>query len=65
VRISVALGRGTDVPDAFGDQRLAIAHQPARYITRDPCKTALVDLDPNSSISFGESTRPCATSTPS
>ncbi|MCL2430380.1 MAG: acyl--CoA ligase, partial [Alphaproteobacteria bacterium] len=45
--------------DAFGGHRLAIPYQPvadlfARYSVRDPRKTALVDLDRNSSISFGE-----------
>jgi acyl-CoA synthetase (AMP-forming)/AMP-acid ligase II len=45
--------------DAFGGHRLAIPYQPVadlltRYSARDPRKPALVDLDQNSSVSFGE-----------
>ncbi|HTS39488.1 MAG TPA: class I adenylate-forming enzyme family protein [Xanthobacteraceae bacterium] len=43
----------------FGDHRLGIPYQPiaelfAKYRARDPNKTAIVDLDENSSITFGE-----------
>ncbi len=45
--------------DAFGGHQLGIPYRPiadlfAGYSARDPRKTALVDLDQNSSISFGE-----------
>jgi acyl-CoA synthetase (AMP-forming)/AMP-acid ligase II len=45
--------------DAFGGHRLGIPYQPlaelfARYSARDPRKTALVDLDQEQSIGFGE-----------
>ncbi len=45
--------------DAFAGHQLGIPYRPiadlfARYSARDPRKTALVDLDQNSSISFGE-----------
>lgn len=45
--------------DAFGGHQLGIPYRPiadlfVRYSARDPRKTALVDLDQNSSISFGE-----------
>jgi acyl-coenzyme A synthetase/AMP-(fatty) acid ligase len=45
--------------DAFGGHQLGITYQPiadlfTRFSARDPHKTALVDLDQNSSISFGE-----------
>jgi acyl-coenzyme A synthetase/AMP-(fatty) acid ligase len=45
--------------DAFGGHQLGIPYRPiadlfAGYSARDPHKTALVDLDQNSSISFGE-----------
>ncbi len=45
--------------DVFGGHRLGIPYRPvadllARYSARDPGRTALVDLDQNSSISFGE-----------
>jgi acyl-coenzyme A synthetase/AMP-(fatty) acid ligase len=43
----------------FGNHQLGIPYQPiaelfAKYKARDPQKTAIVDLDQNSSISFGE-----------
>ena len=43
----------------FGNHQLAIPYQPiaelfAKYKARDPKKTAIVDLDQGSSISFGE-----------
>ena len=43
----------------FGNHQLAIPYQPiaelfAKYKARDPRKTAIVDLDQGSSISFGE-----------
>jgi len=43
----------------FGNHQLSIPYQPiaellAKYKTRDPRKTAIVDLDQDSSISFGE-----------
>ncbi len=45
--------------DAFGNHQLGIPYRPiaelfARYKERDPGKTAIVDLDEASSISFGE-----------
>ncbi len=45
--------------DAFGGHQLGIPYRSiadlfARYSARDPRKTALVDLDQNSSITFGE-----------
>ena len=43
----------------FGNHQLGVPYQPiatllAKYKARDPQKTAIVDLDQNSSISFGE-----------
>src|SRR5579862_1975090 len=43
----------------FGDHQLGIPYQPiaellAKYKARDSSKTAIVDLDENSSITFGE-----------
>ncbi len=43
----------------FGNHQLGIPYQPiaelfAKYKARDSQKTAIVDLDQNSSISFGE-----------
>ena len=43
----------------FGNHQLGIPYQPivelfAKYKARDPSKTAIVDLDENSSITFGE-----------
>ena len=43
----------------FGDHRLGIPYQPiaellAKYRARDPNKTAIIDLDEDASISFGE-----------
>jgi acyl-CoA synthetase (AMP-forming)/AMP-acid ligase II len=45
--------------DVFGGHELGIPYQPvadllAKYKKRDPDKTAIVDLDQNSSITFGE-----------
>jgi len=45
--------------DVFGGHELGIPYQPvadllAKYNKRDPNKTAIVDLDQNSSITFGE-----------
>ena len=45
--------------DVFGDHQLGIPYRPvadllARYRARDSAKTAIVDLDDDSSISFGE-----------
>ena len=43
----------------FGNHQPSIPYQPiaelfAKYKVRDPGKTAIVDLDQNSSITFGE-----------
>ncbi|HVX30919.1 MAG TPA: class I adenylate-forming enzyme family protein, partial [Nitrolancea sp.] len=45
--------------DVFGGHELGIPYQPvadllAKYSKRDPNKTAIVDLDQNSSITFGD-----------
>lgn len=45
--------------DVFGDHRLGIPYEPvadllARYAARDPERTAIVDVDTQSAISFGE-----------
>jgi acyl-CoA synthetase (AMP-forming)/AMP-acid ligase II len=46
------------MPGAFGDHKLGIPYQPiaelfAKYRARDPKRTAIVDLETGSSISFG------------
>jgi acyl-CoA synthetase (AMP-forming)/AMP-acid ligase II len=50
---------GVSMADVFGGHRLGIPYRSisdvfARYAARDPRKTAIVDLDQNSSITFGE-----------
>ena len=47
------------MPGVFGNHQLGIPYQPiaelfAKYKARDSSKTAIVDLDENSSITFGE-----------
>ena len=44
---------------AFGDHQLQLPYEPvtdllAKYARRDPAKTAIVDLDSGTSISFGQ-----------
>jgi hypothetical protein len=51
--------QGVSMADPFKGHQLGISYQPiadlfARYAARDPGKAAIIDLDQDSSITFGE-----------